>query len=178
MAQEVRILRGTLSQGADITGELSVDGTSGVRIDAALSGTHGSLAWDHVCPYVACLPGETVSLRSSYGPGVLTGSGQVTIHGQTYSLWAPDGAIAQLEFDGAIVLPEFTSSGTAELSVPFAFSGSLQIPNQKEPGTYDVFALRGSGVATAFLYRNYFTMGWAVGGVIYEFAPRVVVIPQ
>jgi hypothetical protein len=84
----------------------------------------------------------------------------------------------RLEFDGAIVLPEFTSSGTAELSVPFAFSGYLQIPNQKEPGTYDVFALHGSGVATAFLYFNRFTMGWAVGGVIYEFAPRVSVIPQ
>ena len=177
-AHEVRIIRGTLSQPADFTGDLSAEGTSGVRIDAALNGLHAGIAWDRICPYVACLPGDVVSLGAGYGSGITTGSGQITIHGQTYSLWSPDGADAQFQFDGAIVLPEFTTSGTAEVSAPFAFSGSLQIPNPKEPGTYDVFELRGSGVATAFLSRSRNTGGWIVGGVIYEFAPRGAVIPQ
>jgi hypothetical protein len=177
-ADEVRIIRGTLSQPADFTGDLSVDGTAGVRIDAALNGLHAGIDWDRICPYTTCLPGDVVSLGAAYGSGITTGSGQVTIRGKTYSLWIPDGANAQLEFDGAIVLPEFTSSGTAEISAPFAFSGSVQIPNPKEPGTYDLFELRGSGVATAFLSRSPYTGGWIVGGVIYEFAPRGAMIPQ
>ena len=172
---EVRIIRGSLYQPSDSTGDLSVEGTSGVRIDAALNGRYAGIGWDYRCPYVPCLPGDVVTLRAVYGVGVLTGSGQVTIHGQTYSLWSPDGADAQFEFDGAIVLPEFTSSGTAEVFAPFAFSGSLQVPN-KEPGTYDVFELRGSGMATVFLSRS--RNGWIVGGVIYEFAPRGAVIQK
>ena len=181
MAQDVRILRGTMSQPGDFTGDLSVEGASGVRIDASLDGRHATLAWDRACHYFGCQPGEVVSLGAAYGgAGVLPGSGQVTIHGQTYSLWSPGGANAQFQFDGAIVLPDFTSSGTAELSAPFAFSGSLQIPNAKQPGTYDVFNLRGSGVATAFVSSRgpYVRDAWTVGGVIYEFAPRVVVTPQ
>jgi hypothetical protein len=176
---EVRIIRGFLSQLSDLNGDLSVEGTSGVRIDAALREHFASIRWDRICPYFPCLPGEVVSIGASYGPSPVTGTGQVTMRGQTYGLWSgPDGADAQLEFDGAIVLPEFTSSGTAEVSAPFAFSGSLQVPNLKEPGTYDVFELRGSGVATVSLSRSRFTGGWIVGRVIYEFAPRGAVIPQ
>ena len=177
---EIRILRGTLYQLSDSRGDLSVEGTSGLRIDAATDGLRAGIDWDRRCPYVPCLPGEVVSIGASYGPNPGTGTGQVTMRGQTYSLWrGVDPAFAQLRFDGAIVLPEFTSSGTAEVSVPFAFSGSLQIPNPKEPGTYDVFELRGSGVATAFLSQNPYTkVGWIVGAVIYEFAPRVSVTPQ
>ena len=99
-----------------------------------------------------CLPGDVISLRAAYGtqPPILTGSGQVTIQGQTHSLF--DDASAALDFDGAFVLPEFTNTvtGTVELSAPFAFSGSLQVPNRHESGTYDVFELRGSGVATVY----------------------------
>jgi hypothetical protein len=176
---EVRIIRGTLTQSVDITGQLSVDGTSGVRIDAALESRYASLAFHNQCGLVGCPAGDVVSIDAGYGTGVLTGSGQVTIHGQTYSLWSVDGADAQLQFSGAIVLPELTGSRTAEVSAPFAFSGFLEIPNPREPGTYDVFELRGSGVATALLAADRFNAGrWKVDAVTYEFAPRVVVTPQ
>ena len=184
-SDEVRIIRGTLTHSRDITGELSVEGTSGVRIDAALPSRWSSLRWDTQCGTIGCLTGDVVNLGASYGftdadlGGLIIGVGQVTIRGQTYSLWVPGGggARAQLQFDGVLVMPEVTSD-TAYASAPFAFSGSVQIPSQREPGTVDVFDLRGQGVATALLSRDRFNAGrWHVDSVTYEFAPGAV-IPQ
>jgi len=87
-----------------------------------------------------------------------------------------DDASADLLFDGAVVLPEFTD-GPVEVSAPFAFSGSLQVPNRHEPGTPDIFELSGSGVATVRLVQSAFFTGWIVISVRYDFVPRAVVIP-
>lgn len=106
-------------------------------------------------------------------------SGQLTVRGQTYDLWFPDGLSAQLVLDAAIVLPDFTESGTAQVSVPFTFSGSVPIQNQEDPGTFDVLELYGSGVATAALYVNPYTFaGWIVGSVTFDFVPRPTDIPH
>ena len=184
VTDEVRIIRGTLTQSDGITGTLSVEGTSGVRIDAALNSRYASLRWANQCGNIGCLTGDVVNLGSRYGftgvdpGGLIIGVGQVTIRGETYSLWVPGGGGAQLQFDGVLVMPEVTSD-TAYASAPFAFSGSVQIPSQREPGTIDVFDLRGQGVATALLSRDRFNAGrWHVSEVTYEFAPRGAVIPQ
>lgn len=179
-ADDSRIIRGTIFQVADSTGILSAEGTSGVKIDATFNGSYQGLAWDYVCPYTTCLPGDVVSLRSAYGT-FLGSSGQLKFHGQTYDLWFPDGLSASLVFDGVLVLPEFPDSfGGTEVSVPFTFSGSIQIPNEQVPGTFDVLELHGSGVATAGLYRSPFNieMGWVVGSVRYDFVPRPTDIPR
>lgn len=179
---EIRILRGSLHQAADITGTLSVQGTGGVSIDAALSSAFASIQWDSACSLVGCLPGEEVTLGAGYGSLFflpLFGSGQVSMQGQTYSLWTDAEASAVFQFDGAIVLPPQTESNTAELSAPFTFSGSLQIPNRSEPGTHEVLELRGSGVATVLLSRHLFNEDrWVVSAVIYDFDPRNTVIDE
>ena len=171
-ADESRILRGTIVQVADSRATLSAAGTSGVKLEATFDGRYGGLSWDYVCPYTACLPGQEVSLRSTYG-SFLGSSGQLTVHGRSYDLWFPAGLRAELVFDATIVLPEFTTSGGAVMSVPFTFSGFVPIPNEEDPGQVDVLELSGSGVATATLGVNpYNYAGWIVGSVIFDFVPR------
>src|SRR5262245_42347689 len=173
---EIRIIRGSLHQAADVTGTLSVDGTRGVTIDAALSSVFASIQWDSSCSLVGCLPGDVVTLGASYGSLFflpLFGSGQVAMQGRTYSLWSDAEASAVFSFDGEIVLPERTESNTAVLSAPFTFSGSLQVPNRNEPGTYEVLDLSGAGIATVLLSRHLFNADrWIVSAVTYDFEPR------
>ena len=71
-------------------------------------------------------------------------------------MWTPtgDAAYADLKFDGAVVLTV-------------------------EPGTYDVFELHESGVATVTLYSSsYGLMGWVVTSVRYDVVPRGDEIPR
>jgi hypothetical protein len=175
-ADEIRIVYGTLFQPLDSTGVLSVEGTSGVRINAALSSPYATPRWKDQCYYHGCLPGDVVSLRVSYGAlRYDAGSGQFTLHGRTYSLWTPadDAAYAILSFDGAFVVPDLTEGVTAQLSAPFAFSGFVEVPNRLDPHMSDVFELHGSGVATVTLYPHFFAdQGWIVGSITYEFTPR------
>jgi len=178
MPDEIRIVRGTLVQATDLTADLNVEGTFGTRIDAALFFQYAFVGWFLCDDFHPCLPGDVISLRAAYGthPPILTGSGQAVIQGQTYSLF--DDASAALDFDGAFVLPEVTATvtGTVELSAPFAFSGSLQVPNRHRSDTHDVFELRGSGLATITLVRHSFLPGWIVASVRYDFVPRGGVI--
>jgi hypothetical protein len=150
---EIRIVRGSLDQTLDRIGVLDVEGTNGVRIEAALPSIFASLEWG-LCDLLSCLPGDVIGLGAAYVLPI-GGAGQVTIHGQTYSFGMADGASADLEFDGAFVLPDFTDTDL-ELSAPFTFSGSLQVPSQQESGTDDVFELQGSGVATVLIVPHPF----------------------
>ena len=84
----------------------------------------------------------------------------------------PQDALLDLNFDGTIVLPEFTDTDIVEVTAPFTFSGSLKVPPRHESGTSNVFDLHGSGVATVTLEPNPFiTGGWLVGSVTYDFVP-------
>ena len=174
---EIRIVRGTLSQPNDSSGAFSVEGTSGLSIDAALDPHFASIAWSF-CHLRPCLAGEELSLFAGYGAFIFTGSGQATLRGQTYTLWTADAESADLgfEFDGAFVLPEFTAGG-AELTAPFTFSGSLRVPNGDELGTYEVVELHGVGVATVTLVPHPFTLtSWVVASVKYDFLPHANVL--
>ena len=108
-ADESRILRGTIVQVADSKATLSAAGTSGVKLDATFDGRYGGLSWDYLCPYTACLPGQEVSLRSTYG-SFLGSSGQITVHGRS-------GQVDVLELYGSGV-------ATATLGVnPYNYAG-------------------------------------------------------
>jgi hypothetical protein len=168
---EVRIIHGTLSQTRDSTGYLNIEGTSGVRIDATLDAHFAGIAWDYVCPYRACLPGEVITLGAVYGTGVFTGSGEVTLRGQTYSLWTGSELDAAFQLSGSFVLPEFTDDVTAVVSAPFTCSGFVQVPSRIAPPTNEVFELVGSGVATVLLVNDPYIGGWVVVNVTYEFMP-------
>jgi hypothetical protein len=173
-ATEVRILQGSLVQSQDLTGHLDIEGTSGLRMDAALIARYASIDWGF-CDLHPCLPGDSISLRSGYGVSFnpLTGSGQVTLSGQTYDLFTD--APAYFEFDAGIILPELTD-GPVQLSTPFTFSGTVEVPNKHdESGGSDVFQLSGSGVATATLVRSIYTESWIVASVTYDFTPRASV---
>jgi hypothetical protein len=166
VGDEIRIVRGTVFQPLSFFGDLNIQGTSGLRIDATLGGSSGSF-WSF-CDIVACLPGDEIDIGIEYN--FLDVFGQVAIQGQTYTL--TDGAFLQLRFDGTTVLPEFTDTDIVEVTAPFTFSGSLQVPDRHEPGTSDVFELQGSGVATITLEPNQFFTGWVVGSVTYDFVSR------
>jgi hypothetical protein len=175
---DIRIVQGTLFQPNDLTGDLSVEGTSGLKIDAALAPHFSNPAWSF-CHLYPCLPGDELSLFVGYGASIFTGSGAVKLFGDTYPLWRGDAESADLalEFDGSFVLPELTDTGRAELIAPFTFSGSLQIPNGEEPGTDEVVGLHGAGVATVTLVRHPFTLTtWVVASVSYDFLPHAKVI--
>jgi hypothetical protein len=174
---EIRIIRGTFVQPAEFTGRFALDGTAGLAMEGTVSAHSAGLPWEQ-CFRFACLPGDVVTLQSSYGtvPPVLTGSGLLSLLGQTYGLWTPGEAFANFGFHGAFTLPALppiTELGRAEVSAPFTFSGFLYIPSRFEPGTYDVHELHGSGVATATIERHPITVAsWVVGSISYEFEPR------
>jgi hypothetical protein len=168
-ADEIRIVRGSLAQPLNFVGQLDVQGTAGLRIQATLGDP--SLGWEN-CDVLTCLPGDVISLHA-FSSAPFDTFGQVTIHGQTYTFGSDNGASANFGFAGSIVLPEFTGTREATLSVPFTFSGSLQAPNRHEPNTSDVFELHGSGVATVYLVWDlYGSQGWVVTFVTYDFEPR------
>lgn len=162
---EIRVVRGTAFQPLFRGGDLSVQGTSGLSIDATTaSSSEVGGTWIHCDNIPACLPGRVLDIGSSYSLATLRG--QVTIRGKTYAL---GDASLQLTLDGAIVLPEFTDD-VVEVTAPFTLSGSLRVPSRHEPGTFEVFELQGSGVATVTLSPNpFFFMGWLVSNVTYEF---------
>ena len=166
---EVRVIRGSLAAPLNGPGHLNVEGTAGLRIQAIVNDS--ALGWE-LCDISTCLAGDVIGLQALFGD--VNVGGQVTIHGQTYTLnlW---NASANFAFAGSIVLPEFTGTPQATLSVPFTFSGSLQVPNRQEPNTSDVFELYGSGVATVHLYWGYSygpADAWTVTFVTYDFEPR------
>ena len=178
--QEIRISRGTFVQAADLTGRFDIGGTQGVEMEGTVSPHTASLPWEF-CLRIGCEPGTVVDLRSGYGtrPPFFTGSGQVTLRGQTYSLWTGDEAFADFRFDGSVTLPALPATGSVEVSTPFVFSGSLYVPSRLESGTYDVYALRGSGVATVLITRHPFgAPGVAVGAITFNFEPRGDAIPR
>jgi hypothetical protein len=173
----IRIVRGTLFQPNDLDGDLSIEGTSGLKIDAVLAPHVSSLAWSY-CHLYPCLAGDELSLFSGYGAFVFTGSGTVTWLGDSYTLWTGPDSDFRFEFDGVFVLPEFTG-GPAEVTAPFTFSGSLRVPNGEETGAYEDFELYGAGVATVTLVPHPFTLTtWVVASVRYDFLPRADVMQE
>lgn len=166
-ADEIRIVRGTAFQPLNFVGDLSLQGTSGLRIDATLGDSSGS-TW-RFCELLACLPGDVIDIGTAYN-SFGNVFGQVTIQGQTNTLGF-QGAFVELNFDGTIVLPEFTDT-TVDVTAPFTFSGSVEVPDRHEPSNSEVFQLQGSGVATVTLVRNLFFTGWVVSSVTYDFVPR------
>jgi len=62
------------------------------------------------------------------------------------------------------VLPEFTSSGTADVSAPFTFDGQIKIG---EAGETDL--MTGGGTATLHLRYSAEGPNWVIDGATYQF---------
>jgi len=75
---EIRIVRGSAFQPLDSVGDFSAQGTSGLKIDATLLDSSGSV-WS-LCDIVACLPGDVINIGIAYASFGNLG-GQVTIGG-------------------------------------------------------------------------------------------------
>ena len=133
--EEIRIVRGTLFYGFINDGDFNLDGTRGLAMEGTLSPYTASLPWKTLCDRVTCGPGEVLSLRSWYGAGPLTGSGEFTLFGETYPLWGfkRSGEWSNFQFDADLTLPDYTDTGVAEVSVPFVFSGLCTFRTDSNP---------------------------------------------
>ena len=120
--------------------------------------------------------GEIVSLLGRNGAGrsttvkaimgLATARGQVRFKGQDYVLGqeGAGGALGIARFQGTVTLPDFTSTGTVDVSAPFSFTGQVEFED-----TFAVEPLTGFGVAT--LHFTEFSDGssWVFSGATYEF---------
>ena len=66
--------------------------------------------------------------------------------------------------DGSVVLPEFTSSGTADASAPFTFDGQLHVE-----ATGETEPITGGGTATLHLRYSAEGPNWVVDSATYQF---------
>ena len=116
------------------------------------------------CRVPVCFPGTIVSLHASWSGGDLMGTATLRGHDYVLASEAPNGSAGIANFEGSVVLPEFTSSGTADVSAPFTFNGQ---PKIGEAGELDLM----TGAGTATLHLRYSTEGpsWVVDSATYQF---------
>ena len=178
-ASEIRVVRGSFSVFINTFGNMNLQGTDGLKLEVDQIPDFDSAGPWYECE-IGCLGAVDLGSRVML-PLFQGGTGQVTIHGQTYPFipFLPSGgggpsARVDLAFEtGSIVLPEFTTDRLVILRVPFTLSGSVQIPNRQEPDTFEVFEVHGSGVATVYLIWAYWGQdGWSVRSVTYDVEPR------
>jgi hypothetical protein len=151
----------------DTVGGITLEGESGFRMGAGVSVGGGVYDPWTQCSLPDCRPGTEVSLFAHWSG--LDLSGTLSLRGKTYVLGqeGEGGAFGSVEFDGSVILPEFTSSGTAEVAAPFLFSG--QVAPENPSGLIEFEPISGSGVATLFLSIGYDGTSWIVDRATYEF---------
>jgi hypothetical protein len=151
----------------DTVGGITLEGQSGFRMEAGVDVTGGVYDPWNQCLFPECQPGTEVSLFAHWIGLDLNGT--VSLRGKTYVLGqeGEGGAFGSVEFDGSVILPEFTSSGTAEVSAPFLFSG--QVAPDNPSGLIEFEPISGSGIATLFLSIGYDGTSWSVDRATYEF---------
>jgi hypothetical protein len=116
------------------------------------------------CRVPVCFPGTTVSLHASWSGGDLMGTATLRGHDYVLASEGPNGSNGIAHFEGSVVLPEFTSSGIADVSAPFTFDGQLKIG---EAGETDL--ITGGGTATLHLRLSAEGPNWVVDSATYQF---------
>jgi hypothetical protein len=156
----------------DTVGGITLEGQSGFRMEAGVDVTGGVYDPWNQCSFPECQPGTEVSLFAHWIGLDLNGT--VSLRGKTYVLGqeGEGGAFGSVEFDGSVILPEFTGSGTAEVSAPFLFSG--QVAPDNPSGLIEFEPISGSGIATLFLSIGYDGTSWSVDRATYEFHRTIV----
>jgi hypothetical protein len=86
-------------------GRITLAGTSGLRLDAAVSGSGGVMGPDGQCGFNECEPGTTVVTLSATWAG-LDLSGGLRLRGQRYVLGSPEptDANGRVDFHGSVEL--------------------------------------------------------------------------
>ena len=165
-ADSVRVTSGALTFGRS-NGELDVEGTAHLSMTARLSAASGNYDPFNQCFFDFCPPGTDVSLHAFWSTPDLNGS--VTLRGHDYALGkeGDGGIVGHVEFDGHVVLPEYTPDGTAEVSAPFSFQSALtpELPD----GSGETEALTGHGTATLSLTMAADGSTWRIDATVYTF---------
>jgi hypothetical protein len=165
-ADGTRVASGALDFGTTV-GRMDVRGQSGLRLQTSVDVSGGVYNPWNQCSDPECPPGTAVSLYAYWSGGDLTGT--LNWRGDSYRLGSEGagGAWGIAEFEGSVILPEFTDSGTAEVSAPFTFSGQFTPENPGGPTHTE--PLVGSGTATLTLEVNYDGSSWQIVRTLYEF---------
>jgi len=168
-AESVRVTSGALSFGWS-EGELDIEGVAGFSLHAPLSASSGNYGPFNQCAFDFCPPGTDVSLHAFWSTPDLSGS--VTLRGQNYALGqeGEGGMVGHVEFAGHVVLPEYTSNGTAQISAPFSFEATLtpELPD----GSGQPETVSGQGVATLSLTASADRTTWRIDSTVYRFQKK------
>ena len=170
-AHAVRVTSGALTFG-DSAGQLNVEGTANLSMSAPLSAASGNYAPFNQCFFDFCPPGTDVSLHAFWSTPDLSGS--VTLRGDDYVLGkeGEGGIVGHIQFDGHIVLPEYTADGTTDFSAPFVFEAALTPELPDVPGGGETEALTGHGTATLSLRMAADGSTWRIDAIVYAFEKR------
>jgi hypothetical protein len=164
-AEGMRVSSGALTFASHV-GHIDIRGKSGFSMQATVDDAGGIFDAGNQCSF-ECTPGTELSLFALWLGSDL--SGAATLRGQKYLLGheGEGGAFGIVQFDGEVTLPEFTDSGTAELSAPFSFVG--QITADDPSGSGDTEPFFGTGVATLMLSVAADGTSWHLDSTTYEF---------
>ncbi len=159
----MHVTSGTLQFGID-QGQLDLRAQSDLTMHAHVFSANGQYAPGEQCSVPECFPGTTVSLHASWFGNDLDGT--ATLRGHDYILGqeGDGGAVGFADFDGSVVLPDFTSSGAADASAPFTFDGQLHVE-----ATGETEPITGGGTATLHLRYSAEGPNWVVDSATYQF---------
>jgi hypothetical protein len=158
-----RVTSGTLTF-ASQQGQIDAGGQADFSMQAFVDSSSGIFDFEDTCNAgPLCQPGTQVSLGARWNGIDLRGT--ATLRGRHYILGGEgDGhALGDAKFDGTVTMPDFTSSGIAQVSAPFSFSGELT----PDGGSAD--PLTGSGIATIDLKESPDGTSWTMTSATYEF---------
>jgi hypothetical protein len=161
--QGTRVTSGGLTFSGGL-GDIEIRGQSGFSMSARVDNVSGIFAPDNQCSDVDCVPGTQVSLNAHWTGNDLPGS--ASLRGQSYVLGSEGAGAANgiVTFDGSVVLPDFNSTGSVDVSAPFTFSGQLK--PEDAPTAEPLF---GSGIATLTFHQSADGSAWQFASATYEF---------
>jgi hypothetical protein len=160
--QGTRVANGTFTFSG--VGQIDISGQSAFRMHADVSIAGGIFVPQDQCNFLDCVPGTQVNLAARWVGGDLRGS--VRLRGKDYILGSEDANAANgdVMFNGSLTLPDFTGSGTVDVSAPFTLTGQVALP-----GSDDAEPLFGSGIATLQFRQSADGSAWQFVSAIYQF---------
>jgi hypothetical protein len=166
----VQIATGSLEMGSG-GGLLSLAGDQGFTFAGGVTVTGGLFGPRNAC--TPCLPGQPVSLLSTWGGNDLAGT--ATFQGQTYTQvgsLAPGHASGMVTFSGPAPLAPPLQGFSSTVTAPFDFTGQFWFPAQGGAADASV-SLFGAGTASVELFRSSLDIPWSYSRATYTFADPV-----
>jgi hypothetical protein len=161
---DLRLTSGALEFIDNDRGTIDVRAQSDFSMHAFVFESGGIYRPGDQCSFPECVPGTNVSLFALWSGNDVSGTATLRGHDYVLSSEAADGAAAIVQFDGNVILPDFTSTGTADVSAPFTFVGQIHIE-----ATGETMPLTGSGTATLHLLMSQEGPNWNIVSATYQF---------